>query len=92
MKNFGNTSLLLAIIIVCNALCLSCNTLNPRVNPKTSSTVKLKQVYTSTVTTGGKDILKLYDDDTYEFLFFKIKNKKPLVKERLGLIVGRIKN
>lgn len=52
--------------------------------PKNPVPVQLKQVFTTKVISGNKDILKLYDDNTYEFLFFQIKNKKPVVKRERG--------
>lgn len=52
--------------------------------PKNPVPIQLKQVFTTKVISGNKDILKLYDDNTYEFLFFQIKNKKPVVKRERG--------
>lgn len=60
------------------------NTNTQSARPKDPKQVNLKQVFTSNVFAGNQDVLKLYDDNTYEFLFFQIKNKKPLIKRERG--------
>lgn len=51
----------------------------PNKNP-----VQLKFVFTSETDSTNKDILKLYDDFTYEFLFFEKTKNKPKVKREKG--------
>ena len=45
---------------------------------------KLKYVFVNEVDSINKDILKLYDDFTYEFLFFQKNKNKPIVKREKG--------
>ena len=51
---------------------------------KTKVVANLKFVFTNEANPKNKDILKLYDDLTYEFLFFEFFNKKPRVKREKG--------
>lgn len=48
------------------------------------NSVQLKYVFTAEVDSTNKDILKLYDDFTYEFLFFQKNKNKPKVKREKG--------
>lgn len=48
---------------------------------------KLSQVFTSEASPSDKQVLKLYDDNTYEFLHFVIANKKPKVIREQGAYV-----
>ena len=45
---------------------------------------QLKYVFVNEVDSTNKDILKLYDDFTYEFLFFQKTKNKPKVKREKG--------
>lgn len=51
---------------------------------KPKSVVKLNSVFTNEVNARNKEIIKLYDDLSYEFLFFEFYNKKPRVKREKG--------
>ncbi len=53
-------------------------------NPKTKSVAKLNSVFTNEVNARNKEIVKLYDDLSYEFLFFEFYNKKARVKREKG--------
>ncbi len=44
----------------------------------------LKSVFTNQVNSRNKEIIKLYDDKSYEFLFFDFYNKKARVKREKG--------
>ena len=46
--------------------------------------VKLSQVFTTEVSASDKQVLKLYDDNSYEFLHFVIAFKKPKVIREQG--------
>lgn len=48
---------------------------------------KLSQVFTSEASPSDKQVLKLYDDKSYEFLHFVIANKKPKVIREQGAYV-----
>lgn len=48
------------------------------------NSVQLKFVFTAETDSTNKDILKLYDDFTYEFLFFQKNKNKPKVKREKG--------
>ena len=48
------------------------------------NSVQLKFVFTAEADSTNKDILKLYDDFTYEFLFFQKTKNKPKVKREKG--------
>jgi hypothetical protein len=52
--------------------------------PGNSTKNKLKLVFESEISLNNKIILKLYDDEVYEFLHFTIKNKKPKVIREKG--------
>lgn len=69
-----------ALIVIC--LCLN-NSLLIAINPPKASG-KLKYVFTSEIDSTNKDILKLYDDNTYEYLFFQMVKNKPKVKREKG--------
>lgn len=70
-------------------ICFSLNSIQGRtiynfLKSINKASVKLKYVFVNEVDSTTKDILKLYDDFTYEFLVFqKIKNK-PKVKREKG--------
>jgi len=51
---------------------------------KPKSVAKLNSVFTNEVNARSKEIIKLYDDLSYEFLFFEFYNKKPRVKREKG--------
>lgn len=51
---------------------------------KPKSVVKLNSVFTNEVNVRNKEMIKLYDDLSYEFLFFEFYNKKPRVKREKG--------
>lgn len=51
---------------------------------KPKSTAKLNSVFTNEVNSRNKEIIKLYDDLSYEFLLFEFYNKKPRVKREKG--------
>ncbi|MBK8369766.1 MAG: hypothetical protein IPL10_21015 [Bacteroidetes bacterium] len=51
---------------------------------KPKSAAKLNYVFTNEVNARKKEIIKLYDDLSYEFLFFEFYNKKPRVKREKG--------
>jgi len=53
-------------------------------NPKTKPVIKLTSVFTKETDVKNKEILKLYEDLSYEFLFFEFYNKKPRVKREKG--------
>lgn len=50
----------------------------------TKPIITLKYVFTSQVDSTNKDVLKLYDDNTYEYLFFLVDKNKPKVKREKG--------
>ena len=50
-----------------------------------STKVNLKYVFEKEISLTEKYILKLYDNNTYEFLYFIIKNKKPKVIREKGI-------
>lgn len=76
--------LLLAFLFAFGFYALAISKSTPPAPPKKPAQVNLKQVFTTSLSAGNKDVLKLYDDNTYEFLFFQIKNKKPVVKRERG--------
>lgn len=53
-------------------------------NPKTKPVINLKSVFMNETDVKNKEILKLYDDLSYEFLFFEFYNKKARVKREKG--------
>ena len=54
---------------------------------KPKSVAKLNYVFTNYVNARNKEIIKLYDDFSYEFLFFEFHNKKPRVKREKGTYI-----
>jgi len=56
-------------------------------NLKTKPVIKLTSVFTKETDVKNKEILKLYEDLTYEFLFFEFYNKKPRVKREKGTYI-----
>ncbi|MBK6834273.1 MAG: hypothetical protein IPG89_08380 [Bacteroidetes bacterium] len=69
------------IIILVTFLSFSFNSLVAKNN------VKLSQVFTTDVSPSDKQVLKLYDDNSYEFLHFVIAYKKPKVIREQGSYV-----
>jgi hypothetical protein len=53
-------------------------------NHRTKPIIKLTSVFTKETDVKNKEILKIYDDLSYEFLFFEFYNKKPRVKREKG--------
>ncbi len=70
--------LLIAGLLVFSSLELIAFTTKPK------SVAKLNSVFTYEVNARSKVIIKLYDDLSYEFLFFEFYNKKPRVKREKG--------
>lgn len=56
--------------------------INPNFSEK--NTTQLKYVFIKETDSTNKDILKLYEDNTYEFLFFQKSKNKPKVKREKG--------
>jgi len=56
-------------------------------NLKTKPVIKLTSVFTKETDVKNKEILKLYEDLSYEFLFFEFYNKKPRVKREKGTYI-----
>lgn len=54
-------------------------------SPKTKPVIKLTFVFTKETDDKKKEILKLYEDLSYEFLFFEFYNKKPRVMREKGI-------
>jgi hypothetical protein len=73
---FGNL-----IILLVTFLSFSFNSLVAKNN------AKLSQVFTSEAAPNDKQVLKLYDDNSYEFLHFVIVHKKPKVIREQGSYV-----
>jgi hypothetical protein len=73
---FGNL-----IILLVTFLSFSFNSLVAKNN------AKLSQVFTSEAAPNDKQVLKLYDDNSYEFLHFVIAHKKPKVIREQGSYV-----
>ncbi len=71
-------ALLIAGLLVFSSLELIAFTTKPK------SAAKLNFVFTNEVNERNKEIIKLYDDLSYEFLFFEFYNKKPRVKREKG--------
>jgi hypothetical protein len=53
-------------------------------NHRTKPVIKLTSVFTKETDVKNKEILKLYDDLSYEFLFFEFYKNKPRVKREKG--------
>lgn len=72
------------IIIICLIISnLQARTVYSKLKLTNKNSVQLKFVFTAEVDSTNKDILKLYDDFTYEFLFFqKTKNKAKVKREK----------
>jgi hypothetical protein len=69
------------IILLVGFLSFSFNALAAKNN------AKLSQVFTSEAAPNDKQVLKLYDDNSYEFLHFVIEHKKPKVIREQGSYV-----
>ena len=74
----------LLIIICLNFSNLEAITNNAKLKSPNKNPVQLKFVFTAEVDSINKDVLKLYDDLTYEFLFFQKTKNKPKVKREKG--------
>ena len=74
----------LLIIICFNLSNLQGITIYNHLKFPNKKSVQLKFVFTAETDSTNKDILKLYDDFTYEFLFFQKNKNKPKVKREKG--------
>ena len=79
-----NTKIQKVLIVILLVFIQKAGNGKPHLNYTKTAPAKLKQVFSSEVTSNNKDVLKLYDDNTYELLFFQIKKKKPLIKRERG--------
>ena len=83
------TQKLTSVLFIAIFFCFNVNTANALPFSKhlksiNKAPVKLKYVFVNEVDSTNKDILKLYDDFTYEFLFFQKNKNKPKVKREKG--------
>jgi len=83
------TQKLTSVLFIAIFFCFNVNTVNAvpfseHLKSINKNPAKLKYVFVNEVDSTNKDILKLYDDFTYEFLFFQKKRNKPKVKREKG--------
>ena len=76
--------LLIAIFLWLNSSSIKALPIFVQLNFTNKTTVLLKYIFVKETDTTHKDILKLYDDFTYEFLFFEKEKNKPKVKREKG--------
>ncbi len=76
--------LLIAIFFCFNVNIVSALTIFKPLKSINKASVQLKYVFINEVDSTNKDILKLYDDFTYEFLFFQKNKNKAKVKREKG--------
>ncbi len=74
----------LLIVICFNVSIVNALPILTQLKSVNKASVKLKYVFIKEVDSTDKDILKLYDDFTYEFLFFQKNKNKPKVKREKG--------
>ena len=83
------TQKLISVLLITIFFCFNVNTVNAvpfseHLKSINKNPAKLKYVFVNEVDSTNKDILKLYDDFTYEFLFFQKNRNKPKVKREKG--------
>lgn len=76
--------LLIAIFFCFNTCIVNALPFSTHLKSINKASVQLKYVFVNEVDSTNKDILKLYDDFTYEFLFFQKNKNKPKVKREKG--------
>ena len=76
--------LLIAIFFCFNVSIVNALPFSTHLKSINKASVQLKYVFVNEVDSTNKDILKLYDDFTYEFLFFQKNRNKPKVKREKG--------
>jgi hypothetical protein len=85
MKTQKLTPVLLIAIFFCfNISIVNALPFTTHLKSTNKTSVKLNYVFVKEVDSTNKDILKLYDDFTYEFLFFQKFKNKPKVKREKG--------
>jgi hypothetical protein len=82
-KKTGNQFLKILLSLIIITTSSFSNAINETAVTK-STKVNLKYVFEKEISFTEKYILKLYDNNTYEFLYFIIKNKKPKVIREKG--------